>query len=250
MGLPVSQHGQLGAIPPPPFLSIFLLESMRSGGAIPPPPPHTKGASESAMLARYPMKTRQNACDTPLCNTISKGYCAIGGGISRTGPLSSQPMKSRTLSQRPKGKEGQGKPWLKRCLIVCLSQSICLNLHSVAIEVAIYRMGNRPDRKFPGKWERKWNRNGREMATEMEKWTRNGMAFFSISVAIFRPFRAWGHFPFSFPFSRDCVGPVSHSENGHFDSNLSGPLNRLNAVLYLLHPLDRFRTPSAIGSAI
>ena len=35
---------------------------------------------------------------------------------------------------------------------------------------------------------------------------------FSISVAIFRPFQARGHFPFSFPFSPDfCAGPVSHS---------------------------------------
>ena len=31
---------------------------------------------------------------------------------------------------------------------------------------------------------------------------------------------------------------------------LSGPLNRLNAILSLLHPLDRYRTPFAIGSAI
>ena len=31
---------------------------------------------------------------------------------------------------------------------------------------------------------------------------------------------------------------------------LSGPLNRLNAILSLLHALDRSRTPSAIGSAI
>ena len=38
----VFQHGQLGAIPPPPFLSVSPLESMRSGGAIPP----TKGVSQ------------------------------------------------------------------------------------------------------------------------------------------------------------------------------------------------------------
>ena len=31
---------------------------------------------------------------------------------------------------------------------------------------------------------------------------------------------------------------------------LSGPLNRLNAILSLLHPVDRYRTHSAIGSAI
>ena len=38
MGLLVSRHGQLGAIPPPPCLSISPLESMRSEGAIPPTP--------------------------------------------------------------------------------------------------------------------------------------------------------------------------------------------------------------------
>ena len=37
MGALVSQHGQLGAIPPPPFLSVCPLESLQSGGAIPPP---------------------------------------------------------------------------------------------------------------------------------------------------------------------------------------------------------------------
>ena len=35
-GVLVSQHGHLGARPPPPFLSISPLESMRNGGAIPP----------------------------------------------------------------------------------------------------------------------------------------------------------------------------------------------------------------------
>ena len=38
--------------------------------------------------------------------------------------------------------------------------------------------------------------------------------------------------------------------NQTFGRDLSGPLNRLNAILSLLHPLDRYRTPSAIGSAI
>ena len=31
---------------------------------------------------------------------------------------------------------------------------------------------------------------------------------------------------------------------------LSGPLNRLNVIQFLLHPLDRYATPSAIGSVI
>ena len=48
-------------------------------------PPPQRGISE--ILARYHMKTRQHACETPLCDTISKGHCAIQG-VSRTGPLS------------------------------------------------------------------------------------------------------------------------------------------------------------------
>ena len=35
-----------------------------------------------------------------------------------------------------------------------------------------------------------------------------------------------------------------------FAPDLSGPLDRLNAILSLLQPLDRYRAPSAIGSAI
>ena len=84
MGFLVSQHGQLGAIPPLPFLSISPLESMRSGDAT--TPHHKRGIS--AILVRYHMKTRQNGCDTPLCDLISKRHCAIGGGrVSCTGPL-------------------------------------------------------------------------------------------------------------------------------------------------------------------
>ena len=77
MGFLVSQHGQSGAIPPPPFLSISPLESMRSGGAIPPP---TKGHLSDTCAIPY--ENKANGCDTPLCDTISKRYCAIWGGIS------------------------------------------------------------------------------------------------------------------------------------------------------------------------
>ena len=94
---------------------------------------------------------------------------------------------------------------------------------------------NGPGAKIPEKWERKWKMAPRP------KWPKNGrrngkmdpkMGFwpdfdpFSISAAIFRPFQAWGHFPFSFPFFRDfCSGPVSHSVNGHFDRNSSPKLS-------------------------
>ena len=77
MGFLVSQHGQLGAIPPPPFLSVSLLESMRSGGAIPPP---QKGYLSDTCAIPY--ENEANGCDTPLCDTILKGSCVIWGAIS------------------------------------------------------------------------------------------------------------------------------------------------------------------------
>ena len=73
-GFLVSQHDRLGAIPPPPFLRVSPLESMRSGGA---KPPHKRGIS--AILVQYLMKTMQNGCDT-LCDTTSR-YCVIWGDI-------------------------------------------------------------------------------------------------------------------------------------------------------------------------
>ena len=82
MGFLVSQHGQLGAIPPPPFLSLSPLESMRSGGAI--PPPLKRGIS--AILARYPTKIRQTGAIPPSAILSRKGIARYGG-VSRTGPL-------------------------------------------------------------------------------------------------------------------------------------------------------------------
>ena len=83
MGFLVSQHGQLGAIPHPPFLGVSPLESMQSGGAI---PPLKRGIS--AILARYPMKGRQMGAIPPSAILPRKGIARYGG-VSRTGPLSS-----------------------------------------------------------------------------------------------------------------------------------------------------------------
>ena len=82
MGFLVSQHGQLGAIPPPPSLSVSPLQSIRSGGAI---PPLKRGIS--AILARYPMKTREMGARPPSAILSRKGIGRYGG-VSRTGPLS------------------------------------------------------------------------------------------------------------------------------------------------------------------
>ena len=72
----VSQHGQLGAIPPPPFLRVSHLESMRSGGAIP-----SLKRGISAILARYPMKIRQMGVIPPSAILSRKGVARYGGGI-------------------------------------------------------------------------------------------------------------------------------------------------------------------------
>ena len=74
MGLLVSQHDQLGAIPPLPFLSVSPLESMRSGGAI---PPLKRGIA--AIRARYPMKTRQMGAIPPSAILSRKGIARYGG---------------------------------------------------------------------------------------------------------------------------------------------------------------------------
>ena len=84
MGFSVSQHGQLGAIPPPPFLSVCPLEYMRSRGAIPPPPPLKRGIS--AILARYPLKTRQMGAIPPSVILSRKGTAAVWGVISHWAP--------------------------------------------------------------------------------------------------------------------------------------------------------------------
>ena len=77
MGFLVSQRGQLGAIPPPPFLSVSPLGEHAKWRCDTPP---QKGYLSDTCAIPYEHKA--NGCDTPLCDTISKGYCAIWGGIS------------------------------------------------------------------------------------------------------------------------------------------------------------------------
>ena len=78
-GFVVSPHGQLGAIPPPPFLSVSPLQSIREVEVRYPPPPQKGYLSDACAI---PYENKANGCDTPLCDTISKRYCAIWGGIS------------------------------------------------------------------------------------------------------------------------------------------------------------------------
>ena len=79
----VSQHGQLGAIPAPLFLSVSPLERMRSGGAI---PPHSKGVSQRYLRDTLWKQGKMGAI--PPSATLSRTGIARYGGASRTGPLS------------------------------------------------------------------------------------------------------------------------------------------------------------------
>ena len=84
MGVLVSQHGQLGAIAPPSFSERFPLGE-HAKWRCDTPPPFKRGIS--AILARYPMKTRQMGAIHPSAIRSRKGIARYGG-VSRTGPLS------------------------------------------------------------------------------------------------------------------------------------------------------------------
>ena len=57
-----------------------------------------------------PYETRQNACDTPLCDTVSKRYCAIWGGISHWA-AKCHPCRHANAQ---KGLSEFGETWLSR----------------------------------------------------------------------------------------------------------------------------------------
>ena len=76
-GFLVSQHGQLGAITPSPFSEHFPLGEHVKWRCDTPP---QKGYLSDTCAIPY--ENKANGCDTPLCDTISKGYCVIGGGVS------------------------------------------------------------------------------------------------------------------------------------------------------------------------
>ena len=60
-----------------------------------PPPPQKRGIS--AILARYPFKTRQMGAIPPSAILSRKGIARWGGGVSRIGPLSKARSFARTV---------------------------------------------------------------------------------------------------------------------------------------------------------
>ena len=111
MGFLVSQHGQLGAISPPPFLSVSPFKKHAKWRRDTPPPPRKGYLSNTGAI---PSENKANGCDTPLsdCDAISKGYCAIWGGISHWAAKTARSLKFR----QEKGAETQA--FGSRCLPV------------------------------------------------------------------------------------------------------------------------------------
>ena len=90
MGFLVSQHGQMGAIPPPPLLSISPLESMRSGGAIPRP---QKGhLSDTCAI---PFENKANAFRPKVRKKSRKGF----PGLSAPGAQKSENNRKLAILQ-------------------------------------------------------------------------------------------------------------------------------------------------------
>ena len=102
-----------------------------------PPPPHKRGIS--AILARCPMKTRQNACDTPLCcNTISKGYCTMT-------PQNDSKMSFRLVSLSTPGCHN-GPIFLKTCfgvLETSFRAKTCTNFLKISLTSRKYALTSR-----------------------------------------------------------------------------------------------------------
>ena len=107
MGFLVSQHGQLGAIPPPPFWVFTPWRACEVEVRYPPP---QKGyLSDTGAI---PLENKANECDTPLCDTISKGYYAIWGGISDWAAKNKGlPLPLGRGVCETKSKNGRARPW-------------------------------------------------------------------------------------------------------------------------------------------
>ena len=124
---PIARYGvfgvstwPIGCYTPSPFSERFPLGEHAKWRCDTPP---QKGyLSDTGAI---PYKNKANGCDTPLCDTISKGYCAIWGGISHwaakvpilgascsnkllVGTL--QPFQQSTYKSRRRSREQQEYP--------------------------------------------------------------------------------------------------------------------------------------------
>ena len=112
MGFLVSQHGQLGAIPPPPFLSVSPLESMLLWRCDTPP---SKGVSQRYL--RDTLWKQGKWVRYPPLRYYLERVSRDMGGVSRTGPLSGSAccgLVCRSHVDHPY--RGQISPWPARRL--------------------------------------------------------------------------------------------------------------------------------------
>ena len=100
---PIARYGVLGVTTwpigcdtPSPFSERFPLGEHAKSRCDTPPP---KGyLSDTGAI---PYENKANGCDTPLCDTISEGYCAIWGGISHWAAKPSTERQKRGQNSAP-----------------------------------------------------------------------------------------------------------------------------------------------------
>ena len=86
---PIARYGvfgvstwPIGCDTPSPFSERFPLGEHGKWRCDTPPPPQKGYLIDTCTI---PYENKAKWCDTPLCDTISRGYCAIWGGISHWG---------------------------------------------------------------------------------------------------------------------------------------------------------------------
>ena len=101
MAFLVSQHGQWGAIPLPLFWAFPPWRACEVEVRYPP----RKGYLSDTCAIPYENKAK--ACDTPLCDTISRRSCAIWGGISHWAAKKVTKEKSKSVPKWEGRQESQ-----------------------------------------------------------------------------------------------------------------------------------------------
>ena len=135
---PIARYGVFGVSTwpiwcdtPSPFSERFPLGEQAKWRCDTPPPTQKGYLSDTCAI---PHENKANGCDTPLCDTISKGYCAIWGGISHWAPkithantianrspcyefsetTASQKQQMNNTADRNKTSETRRKPAIRR----------------------------------------------------------------------------------------------------------------------------------------
>ena len=83
------------------------------------PPPQKGYLSDTCAI---PYKNKANGCDTPLCDTISRGYCAIWGGIPHWAAKGAKERTRKSAKERKRAKRVQKSAMESVCVKIANNQ--------------------------------------------------------------------------------------------------------------------------------